>query len=112
MTLNTGAKYKSGAVTTEGSVVITLSEDDIEHFRDWQRLSRDEKETITRIAKILGSEEKRKSFYSLLEAQSKISELLTTAGHIGWFGRMFFKAGAIAGVLLACLSLYKNFTGK
>lgn len=91
---------------------IILSDEDAEHIKDWQRLSYDEKEAITKIAKLLGNEDRRKSFYTLLENQIKISELLTTAQHIGWAGRMFMKAGAVAGVLLAVIALGKNFIWK
>lgn len=88
-------------------ITFHLNEEDAEHFRDWQRLSRDEKEALTKLAKTLGSEEKRKSFYSLLEAQNEISGLIVTANHIGWLGRMFLKAGAIAGVIIAVFTVYK-----
>lgn len=88
-------------------LMIDLTPEEIEHFRDWRRLSNDEKEAITKLAKALGSEEKRKSLYSILEAQSDISRLVVTANHIAWFGRVIVKAGVYAGVLIAAFSVYK-----
>lgn len=88
-------------------VVVELSETEMEHFRDWRRLSDDEKEAITKIAKALGSEDRRKSFYSLLEAQSTINQLVVTANHIAWLTKIFFKAGAVAGVIVGVFTAIK-----
>jgi 2-C-methyl-D-erythritol 4-phosphate cytidylyltransferase len=92
---------------TRKRVVIELSADDFDHLRDWQRLSNDEKEAITKIAKALGSEDRRKSFYSLLEAQSTINNLVVTANHIAWITKLFFKAGAVAGVIIGVFTAVK-----
>lgn len=91
---------------------ITLSDEDADHIKDWQRLSGDEKEALNKLAKYLGDPEKRKSFYSLMEAQVKVSEALATWGHVGWAGRMFLKAGVIAGVLISIATFWKLYFGK
>lgn len=91
---------------------IILSDEDAEHIKDWQRLTSEEKEALNKVAKLLGNEEKRKSFYTLLEAQSKISELLAVSNHLSWVGRMFLKAGAIAAVLISLASFWKLYFGK
>lgn len=90
---------------------IDLSDEDADHIKAWQRLSTDEKEALNKLARLLGDEGKRKSFYTLLEAQTNISDLLATANHIGWLGRMFLKAGTVAGVLLAVASVWKLWFG-
>jgi hypothetical protein len=92
---------------TRKKVTIELSAGDLDHLRDWQRLSNDEKEAITKIAKALGSEDRRKSFYSLLEAQSTINNLVVTANHIAWITKLFFKAGAVAGVIIGVFTAVK-----
>lgn len=91
---------------------IDLSEEDADHIKDWQRLSTDEKEALNKLAKLLGNEEKRKSLYTLIEAQSKISDILAAHGHLNWVGRMFLKAGAIAGVFIALASAWKIWFTK
>lgn len=90
---------------------IELSERDVAHFNRWKELSDDEKEAIVKLAKLFGPEEKRKSLYNLIEAAAKISEILAVHGHLGWAGRMFLKAGAIAGVLIAVATAYKVYFG-
>lgn len=91
---------------------IVLSDKDAEHIRDWQRLSDEEREAMNKVAKILGNEDKRKSFYALLEAQVEISNLLAVANHFNWASRMILKAGAIAAVVLTAASVWKLFFGK
>lgn len=91
---------------------IELTDEDAAHIRDWQRLDSDEKEAINKIARIFGNEEKRKSLYALIEAQAKISDVLATHAHLSWAGRMFLKAGTIAGVLVAVASAWKVWIGK
>ncbi len=91
---------------------IELSEEDADHIKRWQKLSDDEKDAINKIAKIFGSDDKRKSLYTLIEAQSKISDILAVHGHLSWAGRMFLKAGAIAGVLIALATAWKVYFGK
>ena len=90
---------------------IVMSDKDAEYFRDWQRLEDDEKEAINEIAQFLGSKDKRNSLYSLINAQAKISELLTTASHIGWLGKLFIWSGAAATVILSIIGLAKIFIG-
>ncbi|QIG68823.1 hypothetical protein EVB68_086 [Rhizobium phage RHph_Y2_6] len=92
---------------TRKKVVVELTPQELDHFRDWQRLSNDEKEAITKLAKALGSEDRRKSFYSLLEAQSTINQMVVTANHIAWLTKMFFKAGAVAGVIVGVFTAIK-----
>ncbi|QIG76606.1 hypothetical protein EVC27_081 [Rhizobium phage RHph_I1_6] len=92
---------------TRKKVTVELSAEEMDHFRDWQRLSNDEKEAITKLAKALGSEDRRKSFYSLLEAQSTINQMVVTANHIAWITKMFFKAGAVAGVIIGVFTAVK-----
>lgn len=90
---------------------IIVSDQDADHIRTWQRLSDDEKEAITKMAKLFGDEKKRKSLYTLLEAQLEISNALATLGHLGWFGRMFLKAGVIAGVMISIATFIKLYFG-
>lgn len=91
---------------------IDLSEEDANHIKDWQRLSGEEKAALNKLAKFLGDEDTRKSLYSLIEAHSKISDILVAHGHLSWAGRMFFKAGAIATVIIGMAGAYKVFFGK
>ncbi|AGC35728.1 hypothetical protein ACP46_gp43 [Rhizobium phage RHEph06] len=90
---------------------ITLSDEDAEHIRDWQRLSSDEKEAINKLAKALGDEAKRKSLYDLLAAQSEIANMIAIKAHLSWFMGMLFKAGTLATVALALAGVYKLFFG-
>lgn len=91
---------------------INLSDEDADHIKDWQRLSTEEKEALNKLAKLLGDSNKRRSLYTLLEAQVQISDLLATYNHIGWFGRMFLKAGVVAGVLISVATFIKLYFGK
>lgn len=85
---------------------VVLSEEDRHHFKAWQRLSTDEKEALNKLAKLFSEADKRKSLYTLIEAQTKISSLLATAAHIGWLGRMFLKAGVVSTVVLSVAGVY------
>lgn len=90
-----------------GKLIIELTPEEMDHFRDWRRLSNDEKEAITKLAKALGSEDRRKSLYSLIEAQNDISAIVVMANHIGWIGRVIAKAGVYAGVIIGIYTVYK-----
>lgn len=90
---------------------INLSDEDADHVRRWQKLTDDQKEALNKVAKLLGDEPNRKSFYYLLENQIRISEVLAIYAHVSWAGRMFIKAGVIASVLLGVLGVYKAFYG-
>lgn len=90
---------------------IDLTDEDAEHIRDWQRLSSDEKETLTRMAKYLAKEERRRSFYELIEKQVEITNLLIAVSHFGWFGRMFLRAGLIATVFISIATFIKMYFG-
>lgn len=90
---------------------ITLSDEDAEHIRDWQRLSGDEKDALNKLAKALGEEAKRKSLYELLAAQNEIANIIAIKAHLSWFMGMVFKAGTFATVALALAGVYKLFFG-
>lgn len=91
---------------------IELSDEDAAYFRQLQAMSKEEKEAVMKMAKFFAPEEKRKSLYAIIEAQVKLSELLAVHGHLSWAGRMFLKAGAIAGVFIAVASAWKLWLGK
>ena len=93
---------------------ISVSEEDAEHIRNWQKLSPDAKEALNRIAEFLEDKNKRRSFYELVEAQVKISNLLTTFSHLGFIGQLIVKAGLIASIILSigmALKLYFGWFG-
>lgn len=91
---------------------IELTDEDAAHIRQLQAMSIEEKEAIIKIAKFFGKDEKRESLYTLIKAQSEISGILAVHGHFNWAGRMFLKAGAIAGVFIAVASAWKIWFGK
>lgn len=101
----------SSSDTQEPNRKVQLTDEDIDHIRAFQRLDRDEKEVLIKVAKHLGDEDRRKSFYYLIENQIKIGEILAIHAHLSWFGRMFIKAGAIAGVLLGIVGVYRVISG-
>lgn len=93
---------------TVQKIMIELTPEEQEHFRDWRRLSNDEKEAITKLAKALASEDKRKSLYSLIEAQNEISGMVLMANHISWVGRVIVRVGVYAGIIVTLYTVYKT----
>lgn len=91
---------------------IRLTDEDAHAFREWQRLSPEAKDAGLKIAKLLGNEEKRVSFYKLLEMQSELSKMVAAKGHFTWFGGLIFRISALAAALLGIATFILVMTGK
>lgn len=88
---------------------INMTDSDYEHWRDWQRLPEESKEALTKILKLLGNEEKRKSFYYLIETQHKIAKIVLLQDHMTWVGNLIVRIAVIATTILTAIILYTNY---
>lgn len=91
---------------------IHMSDEQAQQFRDWMRLPPEAKDAGLRIAQMMASEDKRLSFYKLLEAQKEISDLLLFKGRITWLGSLVFRIAAFATAILTLVTFYLVLTGK
>lgn len=91
---------------------INLSDEDAQAFREWQRLSPEAKYAGIAIARVLSTEDKRISFYKLLEMHKELSDLLLLKGRITWLGSLVFRIAAFATAILTLVGVYLIVTGK
>lgn len=91
---------------------VDLSDEDIEHLKDWQRLSYAEKEALNKLAKHFGNEERRESLYELIKLQNKISGMIAAASHLSFLWAFFLRIGVATGIITSILLLLQKWAAK
>lgn len=96
----------------EPETVIATTREDAEYKVLWDRLSKEEKDALFDLIKLMGDTSKMRSLRELLRVQSEISLLITTKGHFGFIWRSIVKVGAAAGIIVGLASAWRVFFEK